>query len=438
MTATTKNDRLVELVVLQHRVVLVGATFQVKEHIKGMGFRWQLLPTHLNGGNPKAGWWVREGVVPHATVESIVTALNNTGAVTAKAHDCGETTTEVTAAQRRAALRHKSAPVSEETAPTVENPQFMRLDQRILGDALRSEVGQLAVTEAVAKVVDDIAGDALRSVADAALEKASESIAKMLRERSVPAVAVNLNGKVVETGLQHRQFKRLLEVLTCGLNAYLCGPAGSGKTTSCEQAAKALGLSFEFTGAIANEYKLMGFVDAQGRIVHTAFRRAYEKGGVFLFDEIDGSLPAALLAFNAALSNGYADFPEGRVKKHPDFVAVACANTFGLGANRVYVGRNQLDGASLDRFVFIEWGYDEELEKLMCGPDQVAQDWVEHVRKVRAICDQRGIRHVVSPRASLYGSRMLVAGMDREFVEASVLYKGLAADQVSQIKAALN
>jgi cobaltochelatase CobS len=40
---------------------------------------------------------------------------------------------------------------------------------------------------------------------------------------------------------------------------------------------------------------------------------------------------------------------------------VATANTFGTGADRVYVGSLQIDGATLDRFAFLEWPYDEGL-----------------------------------------------------------------------------
>ena len=90
---------------------------------------------------------------------------------------------------------------------------------------------------------------------------------------------------------------------------------------------------------------------AQGTIVSTEFRKAYENGGLFLFDEIDASMPGAILAFNAALANNFMDFPDKKVPRHKDFYCIAAANTFGSGADRQYVGRNQLDAASLDRFI---------------------------------------------------------------------------------------
>lgn len=170
-------------------------------------------------------------------------------------------------------------------------------------------------------------------------------------------------------GYQHKVFPKVLKAIQAGLNVFLVGPAGSGKTTLAEQIAGALGLSFQFNGAIDSAYKLSGFIDAQGRVISTAFRRAYEGGGLYLFDEVDASLPGALLAFNAALANGYCDFPDGMVKRHRDFHCIAAANTYGLGADRQYVGRNQLDAASLDRFVFMAG------ETLHVSAYSVSCDW---------------------------------------------------------------
>ncbi|MEE7442653.1 AAA family ATPase [Methylobacterium oryzae] len=238
--------------------------------------------------------------------------------------------------------------------------------------------------------------------------------------------------RTIPTGLHHKVLPDVIKMLSAGVNVMMVGPAGSGKTTIAHQAAQALDLPFYFNGALNSEYKLTGFVDAQGRIVSTAFRKAYETGGVYLFDEIDASMPDALLAFNAALSNGQADFPDGTIPKHDKFHCVAAANTFGRGADRVYVGRNQLDGASLDRFCVINVDYDEDLERALSAND----NWTGYVQKVRKAVFDLKIRHVVSPRASISGSRMLAAGLPQEFVEEAALFKGMDRDSLSKIKAA--
>jgi hypothetical protein len=264
-------------------------------------------------------------------------------------------------------------------------------------------------------------------------------------------VTIDLTAPGVElsgTALMHHRFPLLAAAVAARVNVMLVGPAGSGKTTAAAQAAKALNLPFYGTGAINTEYKLSGFIDAQGRVISTAFRKAFEHGGVFLFDEIDGSLPGALLAFNSALANDWYDFPDANIKRHDDFRVIAGANTFGTGADRQYVGRNQLDAASLDRYAVLEWGYDEALEAAMIGADApkgapvprsieplpaervqaVAFQWVERVRKVRGAVNELKVRHVVSPRATVNGSRLLAAGFTWAEAEDAVIWKGLDAD----------
>ena len=247
--------------------------------------------------------------------------------------------------------------------------------------------------------------------------------------------------RVVEGKTTHFRFPELLKALKTHQNVFLCGPAGSGKTTAARQCSNRLKFKddqqqkFYFTGAISNEYKLLGYMDANGRYVSTEFRKAYENGGVFLFDEVDASFPQPLLAFNAALSGDQMDFPDGTVKKHKDFYCIATANTYGSGASRQYVGRNQLDAAFLDRFVFIDWPYDEELEKDMTDN----AEWAEYVQKVRHAIDKlgfgkMGVRHIVSPRATEKGAALLEAGIDRRRVEEMVIWKGLERETVQMIK----
>lgn len=245
-------------------------------------------------------------------------------------------------------------------------------------------------------------------------------------------------GKIIKTGPQHKTFPDLICALLAHLNAYLVGPAGSGKTTAGEQAALALDVPFFFTGAINSEYKLTGFIDSQGRLVSPAFRRAYEHGGLFLFDEIDASMPQAVLAFNAAIANGMMDFPDGCVKKHEKFHCMAAANTYGVGANGLYVGRNQMDGATIDRFAFIEWGYDEPLEMQVAysfgGKTTQTKAWVEKVQLIRKQVSSLGLKHIISTRASNFGSALLASGMEEKKVEAMVLWKGLDRSTVEKIR----
>jgi cobaltochelatase CobS len=252
-----------------------------------------------------------------------------------------------------------------------------------------------------------------------------------------PTVTVQITTKTPEEPrtladeIRHEAFPGLLQAVGADLNVMIVGPAGCSKTHLCGQLAAALNLGFTFTGAIDSAYKLTGFMDAQGRIVSTAFRDAYENGKLFLFDETDASLPGALLAFNAALANGHMDFPDKVIEKHPNFRCVASANTFGRGQDRVYVGRNQLDAASLDRFVVEAIDYDENMERALYGDTP----WTTRVHKVRAAVRKLNIRHVVSMRAIDQGRKLLAAGMSQDKVEPRVLWKGLDAPTVAKITA---
>jgi MoxR-like ATPase len=242
------------------------------------------------------------------------------------------------------------------------------------------------------------------------LQKIKDEIQKIKIRKPIEVVVKIDNKKPNDLGTQHFQFPELLKILATKLNVYLVGPAGSGKTTAAINCAKAFDIPFHFTGAIASEFKLTGFINAQGQIVSTEFRKAYESGGLFLFDEIDASYPQAVLAFNAALANDYMDFPDKRIERHRNFYCIAAANTFGQGADRQYIGRNQLDAASLDRFVFIDWKFDENLERELAANDE----WVDFVQDVRRIISELKIRHVVSPRASIFGARLIEAGLSRK------------------------
>lgn len=286
-----------------------------------------------------------------------------------------------------------------------------------------------------------------------------ERVLDLIRANAGRPAQVNLDLRTHSLTIEHKaklihhKQPLLAAGVAAGVNMMIVGPAGSGKTTAAKICADMLGLDFYGTGAINSEYKLTGFIDAQGRIVNTAFRKAFEYGGLFLFDEIDASLPGAVLPFNAALANDWMDFPDANVKRHPNFRVIAGANTFGTGADRQYVGRNQLDAASLDRFAMLDWGYDEALEAALVGApvppsapaprsiapldaDQLqakAASWFARVLAARKAVSDLKVRHVVSPRATQSGVALLGAGWSWSEVEEAVLWKGLDADTKSKV-----
>lgn len=184
---------------------------------------------------------------------------------------------------------------------------------------------------------------------------------------------------------------------------------------------------------------LMGYMDAQGHYVRPVFREAFENGGVFLLDEFDSGNSNVITCVNSALSNGCCSFPDGVVKKHEDFVCVAAGNTYGTGADRQYVGRNQLDAASLDRFAFLEWPYDGEIELKYAheqGGDE-ALCWGLRVQAIRKAIEASKQRIIVSPRATFGGARLLKKGLSRDQVEEMVIWKGVKKEIKDKVEAEL-
>jgi cobaltochelatase CobS len=263
-------------------------------------------------------------------------------------------------------------------------------------------------------------------------------------------IDVKINGELKIEGLerQHYLFPLVLNCVASRVNIMLVGPAGSGKTTLCFNIAKELGLDFDLipVGPMTSKGDLLGMRNANGEYVETGFVKIYRNGGVFLIDEIDAGHAGVLTILNAALANGHLSTPGGLVKKHKDCIIIAGANTFGTGANRQYVGRNQLDAATLDRFAFIEVPYDEGFESFLCGDNSAVSpsinileggkvnpiDWNAIVQAARAECTRHNIRHIISPRASFMG-RDLCHNIGKAWLVRMLITKGLDADSIAKL-----
>lgn len=230
---------------------------------------------------------------------------------------------------------------------------------------------------------------------------------------------------------RHFLFPEILTAVDANIAAALIGPAGSGKSTVCEQVADALKLKYYLQNSVSGDHQLAGYMDAHGRYQSTTFRKAFEEGGLVLIDEVDTSDAGALKWINSALANGWAMFPDKAepVKRHADFRILIAANTFGNGADRMYVGANQLDASTLDRFVFFEFNYDEKLEIMLSGDES----WAKRVQALRRGALKEKARIVISPRASITGAKLLKKGWKRDVVENRVIWKGIDNDLKTRI-----
>ena len=250
-------------------------------------------------------------------------------------------------------------------------------------------------------------------------------------------------GKVGKVdGLTHELFQKVLAAVARGVNVYLPGPPGTGKSHMVEQIAEALQTAFGVTSfsPMSTESKLLGFRNAHGDYVTTVFRQRYEFGGVMLLDELDNANPAIVAVLNGGLANNQMEFPDGVIKRHDDFVAIATANTLGTGPTAEFAGRQRLDPATLNRFVKIPIGTDEIMEDRIVNGligDVTGQAWLKKIRHVRRACDELRIKHFVTMRDSINGARLIAPGAGSftqlEALEYTCL-GSLSPDQVSKIK----
>lgn len=251
-------------------------------------------------------------------------------------------------------------------------------------------------------------------------------------------VQVNKADSVITLTGCHRQQAELIDGLALGFNMLLVGPAGTGKTTAAFNASTALGLDYfpVSLGPQTSKSDFFGFTDAHGIAVWTVVRKAFINGGILLMDEIDASGAGALTYVNAILANSHAAFPSDKgdlvvSDKHPDFRVIAAANTYGHGGNRMYVGRQQLDAATLDRFVGIDWEYDTDLEQAIAGKQL---EYLMYIWKLRKTCDALGIRAVFGTRKVIHGVKALNAGWDMARVNRSIVFFGISADDRAKLE----
>jgi hypothetical protein len=62
-----------------------------------------------------------------------------------------------------------------------------------------------------------------------------------------------------------------------------------------------------------------------------------------------------------------------------------------------------------------------------------AARWLTHVQMMRDKIEKAKLRHIVSPRATVTGAKLLAAGWPWREVEDAVLFKGLDADSRAKL-----
>lgn len=298
---------------------------------------------------------------------------------------------------------------------------------------------KLTTTSAVNEIVNSImnvialtSGDAIVEMMMPKIEEKVEKEIGVIPKR----IEVKCNDQVkLIQGATHEKYETVLNMVNMDIPVYLTGKAGTGKNVICKQVAEALGLEFYFTNAVTQEYKLTGFIDANGKYQETQFYKAFTKGGLFFLDEMDASVPETLVILNAAIANRYFDFPCGKVEAHPNFRIIAAGNTFGTGADINYTGRYSLDRASLDRFAVVKIDYSPAIEEAIADGDN---ELIQFCHAFREATDKAGVECLCSYRTMERIKKLsAVMGKLEDILETS-LTKGMDQDTKKTIEVRLD
>jgi len=320
---------------------------------------------------------------------------------------------------------------------------------------LVAESGNVQATKTRAKrpklgVLDDVIETAINeAVKDIVGELTKQEVLKYIPQR----LEVVRHKTIVETiDRQHNKFELALKTLTSGVNVYLTGPSGTGKTTLAYNISKALGLPF----VLYQCHRDMSSYDFEGSLSVTSneyapskLYSAYKNGGVILFDELDNISSSAGVAANALLANDFFTFPNGETAtKHKDCYMLAAGNTLGLGSNDQFVARTKIDAATLDRFAYLDLQIDTALEYSACGIHSNSQDkidldrggvvskeaWIRFVGQFREYLKEVGLKQVViTPRASISGCKLIDQGIGFAHIAEMLLFRHLSPEQKSKV-----
>ena len=251
----------------------------------------------------------------------------------------------------------------------------------------------------IASLFANIQKEAYNNGYKQAEEESADKVAKLVAEIEAmkengagTVINITINGQTRQEKPEHVLNENIEDIVTClsgGENVFLWGPAGAGKNVIAEDAAKILGVKFFYMNTVYTKYDIIGFTDANGNYVPTAFVNWLKNadGGLYLADEICTNSPEANIVYNALLANGYIVLQNGEALKKTDkHYFVAADNTNGLGATEEYNGRYKMDDSTRDRFAFFEVNYDAAVEKSLVGDKTDILEFIYDLRKVCAAC----------------------------------------------------
>ena len=304
-------------------------------------------------------------------------------------------------------------------ASIAEAMPALEIDEYLLDNGGDEKEGANAELSELQKKMEEAREAAKKAMEEAkAKKKNAEGLRKELEEAQKKLEEELKKGKEKEAEAKkhkrHAQVDELLATLKTQGLAYLVGAAGTGKSTLAMDACVDLfGVAkdkWEFNEHFAQisfspdttSSEMIGRCDVNGIYHCSEVVRVFRDGGLILFDEIDNADASMLVKLNTAIANGTIATPTGLVRRNKDTYIVCTANTYGTGANAMYVGRSRLDAATLDRFVLaiIEVDYDENLEAniMSCLSDRQRADLTAFVNDVRDGIEVNKLHRLCSTR----------------------------------------
>lgn len=243
-------------------------------------------------------------------------------------------------------------------------------------------------------------------------------------------------GTYTVEGVQHHKFQDVCTLIANGVDVYLYGPAGTGKSDLAANVGKALGLQVYQIGAVKDVYQLRGYGDASGNYVPSSFYHAFTEGGLLIIDEADAMDSEASLELNGAMAQRTYDFPiVGNKQAHKDFHVIMTGNTCGTGATEEYTGRQMLDAALLNRVFMVEIDYDRNIEEAIAGEEM--KDVVDFVHDLRDAAKAANILIVVSYR-NIKQLRQLCNVVGIDTLIQGCITKGMGKDEINILYNGLN
>lgn len=298
-------------------------------------------------------------------------------------------------------VRKSLTTIAEESQTTKRTADSIASQVANVGAAVDSEMRRVE-TELVTK---------MHSAAKEALAEASKQY------RPIHIYKDKNNVKKLEDEIYPEEFEHILKLASQRINIMLVGPSGCGKTHVSKLLADALDMRFGSHSCSegTSESHVAGWILPTGKGGQMEYRQSvfidiYENGGVFLFDEMDAADPNMLTFVNAALANDRMFVPQRfenpEVLRSDDFICVAAANTFGFGGDEMYVGRNQLDAATLDRFGVstIHMDYSDRVEYSL-----VSRDLLQWGRRIRQRIRDNRLERIMSTRTLITLEKMTKA-----------------------------